>query len=102
MQVVPSRIACAKEVAAARSGGQPTRSTAARAREALRSAMPTTCSPGVRGACDKNIEPNFPAPMTPTRTGVPASASAASLRDRLMDDLPTSLSSRRRRTAAAP
>ena len=46
------------------------------ARAGERSAMPSRCRPGVRGTCDRNIEPNLPAPMRPTRMGVPAWASA--------------------------
>src|SRR5262249_2786322 len=40
--------------------------------------MPRMWSPGVRCACARNIEPNLPAPMRPTRTGLPASARARS------------------------
>ena len=46
----------------------------ARAAAGSRSAMPNTCNPGVRRACARNIEPNLPAPIRPTRTGLPASA----------------------------
>src|SRR3954453_5539765 len=36
------------------------------------SATPTTCIPSVRRACDRNIVPNLPAPISPTVTGRPA------------------------------
>ncbi len=60
MKVAPVRIASASERALLRSAGQPTRATACRARSGSRSAMPATCRPGVRGPCDRNIEPNLP------------------------------------------
>src|SRR6266496_437396 len=34
-----------------------------------RSAIPTTCTPGVFGTCARYIAPNLPAPIKPTRTG---------------------------------
>ncbi len=34
-----------------------------------RSAMPTSCTPGVRGICARYIEPNLPAPIRPMRIG---------------------------------
>ena len=34
--------------------------------------MTGTSSPGVCGTCDRNIEPNLPAPISATRTGLPA------------------------------
>src|SRR6266851_6451160 len=37
-----------------------------------------TWNPAVRGAWARNIEPNLPAPINPTRTGRPASARARS------------------------
>jgi hypothetical protein len=39
---------------------------------------PKDVQPRVRGACERNIDPNLPAPIRPRRTGFPASASAAS------------------------
>ena len=48
------------------------RASASRARGIERSAMPATCSPGVRAAMARNMEPNLPAPITPTVTGRPA------------------------------
>jgi len=50
---------------------------AVRARSGDRSAMAATSSPGVVGTCDKNIEPNLPAPISTTRTGFPAATRAA-------------------------
>ena len=56
-----------------RASGQPTRRQASRARSGARSAMPESASPGVLGTCERNIEPNLPAPMRAARTGRPAS-----------------------------
>src|SRR5262249_26722801 len=70
------------------------RARAARARAGSRSAMPRRCSPGVRCAWARNIEPNLPAPMRPTRTSSPRSARAASFAPRFTALL--------RRLAAAP
>ena len=50
---------------------QPTRARLARAASGDRSAMPTRCTPGVRGICARYIEPNLPAPIRPTRIGLP-------------------------------
>ena len=58
-----------KRVAAMRASSQPTRRQAARARSGARSAIAVTSIPGVVGTCARNIEPNFPAPISPTRTG---------------------------------
>ena len=33
--------------------------------------MPARCTPGVRGTWARYIEPNLPAPMRPTRMGLP-------------------------------
>ena len=38
--------------------------------------MTGTSSPGVCGTCDRNIEPNLPAPISATRTGLPAACRA--------------------------
>src|SRR6185437_7485365 len=79
MNVPPRFAASSIERAAYCSAGQPTRASASRARAGARSAMPATLRPGVRRACARNIEPNLPAPIRPTRTGFPASARALSL-----------------------
>ena len=42
----------------------------------------------MRGACDKNIEPNLPAPIRPTRTGLPEPARSASFNAKLIARLP--------------
>ena len=49
-----------------------------------RSAMPTRCTPGVRGTCARYIAPNLPAPIRPTRSGLPSAARCWSLACRLM------------------
>ena len=59
-----------------RRASQPTVRHASRARSRSRSTMTDTSSPGVCGTCDRNIEPNFPAPISATRTGLPAAARA--------------------------
>ena len=38
-----------------------------------------TCMPRVSRACDRNMVPNLPAPMTPTVTGFPAASRSRSL-----------------------
>ena len=53
-----------------------------------RSTMTGTSSPGVCGTCDRNIEPNLPAPISATRTGLPAAARALRRRERFMEDDP--------------
>src|SRR5690606_15854169 len=63
---------------------QPTRSRLARARSGARSAMPTTCTPGMRGAWARYMEPNLPAPTRAIRTGRPSAARCRSLLWRLM------------------
>jgi len=59
-------------VAAISSSSQPTVRQASRARCGSRSTITGTSSPGVCGTCDRNIEPNLPAPISATRTGFPA------------------------------
>ena len=44
--------------------------SAARARSGERSATAVRCSPRVVRACDRNIEPNLPAPISATRSGL--------------------------------
>ena len=74
----PPATASPIDLAAARSGAAPLIANARRARSRSRSATPTTCSPGVRCACDRNIVPNLPAPIKPTRIGFSACARPAS------------------------
>ena len=50
---------------------QPTRCSASLARAGLRSAIAVMRTPGVCRACDRYIEPNFPAPIRPMRSGLP-------------------------------
>ena len=50
--------------------------------------MPTMCMPGVRTPCERNIDPNFPAPISPTRTERPASARACNMVDRFIASSP--------------
>ena len=61
-------------VCSMRASGHPTSRQAALARAGSKSAIAATSSPGVVGACDRNIEPNLPAPIRPTRTGFPLCA----------------------------
>ena len=63
--------------ASSRAAGQPTFAIAWRARSGARSATPTRAMPGVRSACDRYIEPNLPAPIRPTRRGLPAASRAS-------------------------
>ena len=77
-----------KRVAAMRSSLQPTRRHASRARSGARSAIAATSIPGVDGTCARNIEPNLPAPISPTRTGRPCSRRLASSRCRFIRDVP--------------
>jgi hypothetical protein len=53
---------------------QPTLRQALRARSGSRSAMTETSSPAIIGTWFRNIDPNLPAPISPTRTGRPAAA----------------------------
>ena len=71
---------------APRSGRRPSRPARsdARARSGDRSATAIRWMPGVRGACDRYIEPNLPAPIRPTRTGRPSLARRCSLANRDM------------------
>ncbi len=74
---IMSSVSCVKRVSAISASLQPTPRQAARARSADRSAMATTFSPGAVGTCARNMEPNLPAPIRPTRTGLPPAAAAA-------------------------
>ena len=69
--VVPSRQASEIEFAENCSWGQPTRRSAAFAFETSKSAMQATLYPWIRGTWAKCIDPNFPAPISPTRIGRP-------------------------------
>ena len=71
MCVVPLVNACLKFSAANCSSVQPTRRSDSCARSGFKSAMPSKWMPGVFGICDRYIEPNLPAPIKPTRTGLP-------------------------------
>src|SRR6202035_2970150 len=71
-------------VAAIRPASQPTLRHASRARSGSRSTITGTSSPGVCGTCDRNIEPNLPAPISATRTGLPAVRRALSRRYKFM------------------
>ena len=51
---------------------QPTRWSASFARAGLRSAIAVIRTPGVCRAWDRYIEPNLPAPIRPTRSGLSA------------------------------
>ncbi len=46
-----------------------------------------TISPGIVGTCPRNIEPNLPAPIMPTRTGRPLSARICSREKRFKAEL---------------
>ena len=67
--VAPVATASAMLVARVRSSLQPTRARLRRAPAGERSAIATRWTPGVRGTCDRYIEPNLPAPIRPTRIG---------------------------------
>ena len=43
-----------------------------------------TVKPGLVGTCDRNMEPNLPAPIRPTRTGCPDAPRSAASRARFM------------------
>jgi hypothetical protein len=73
-----------KRVRAIRGASQPTVRQALRARSGSRSAMTETTSPAIVGTWFRNIEPNLPAPIRPTRTGFPAVARWCSRRWRFM------------------
>src|SRR4051812_16142073 len=75
-----------KVVVAILSASQPTVRQASRARWGSRSTITGTSSPGVCGTCDRNIEPNLPAPISATRTGFPAAWRAWSRWWRFMED----------------
>ena len=85
MAVLPCFAADSSEVAVKLSSFQPTLRKAALARSGERSAMPTMCMPGVRGTCERYIEPNLPAPIMPTRTGLPSAARCCSFAKRFID-----------------
>ena len=87
-QVLPVRTASSSVRAAHCSALQPTRANDSRARPTSKSAMPTMCIPGVRMPWDRNMEPNLPAPIRPTRTGRPLAARACSMVKRLMAWIP--------------
>ena len=72
--VRPLASAAPQSGASSCSSGQPAPSSEARARSGFRSATPSTCRPGVRRAWARNMVPNLPPPITPTRIGRPASA----------------------------
>ena len=46
--------------------------------------MTATSSPAIVGTWFRNIEPNLPAPISPTRTGFPAAARCCSRRWRFI------------------
>ena len=64
------------------------RTREARTRSGARSAIASTCMPGVRRACERYIEPNLPAPMSTTRTGRPSAARLSRSRKRFMGVAP--------------
>ena len=82
--VLPWRAACAKLRADSASAGQPVCSKALRARLGDRSATATRWMPGVRRACERYIDPNFPAPISPTRRGRESAARCSSSRCRFI------------------
>src|ERR1700680_2924443 len=55
------------------------------------------CTPGVRGACDRYIDPNFPAPIRPTLIGRPCASRCFNNENRFIVKLP---SARQRRNPA--
>src|ERR1700683_904038 len=57
---------------------------ASRARCGTRSAIPRIWMPGMRRAWDRNMVPNLPAPISPTRNGLAASARSCSRRWRFI------------------
>src|SRR5215471_2308334 len=63
---------------------QPTLRQASRARSVSRSAIVDTSSPGIVGTWFRNIEPNLPAPISPTRTGLLVAARCCSRRWRFI------------------
>src|SRR5471032_1543312 len=74
-------------VRARRAASQPTVRQAARARSGSRLAITAISRPGVVGTWHNSIEPNFPAPIKPTRTGLPVAARSCSRRWRLIEFL---------------
>ncbi len=77
-----------KRVASIRALSQPTRRQASFARSGARSAITATSMPGVVGTWARNIEPNFPAPISPTRTGLAAATRCCNSRCRFIPVLP--------------
>src|SRR5215813_9093722 len=75
-------------VAASLAASQPTVLHASFARCGSRSTMTGTSSPGTCGTWDRNIEPNLPAPISATRTGLPAARRALRREKRFMWVLP--------------
>jgi hypothetical protein len=78
LPVVALAPSAVKLVAAILAVSQPTVRQASRARSGSRSTITGTSSPGVCETCDRNIEPNLPAPISATRTGFPAARRALS------------------------
>src|SRR5579871_6860630 len=71
-------------VAAMRASSQPTVLQASLARCGSRSTITGTSSPGTCGTCDRNIEPNLPALISATRSGLSALWRAWRRRKRFM------------------
>src|SRR5665213_3444066 len=89
--------ASASEDAAYKASGQFAVLSWLRARPTSRSATPTTCMPAVSRACDRNMVPNFPAPITPTVTGRPSASRSSNLPCRFMRDAPSRMARRKHR-----
>ena len=81
-------------VSSTRAADHPTSKQARWARSTSRSAITVTSS-GERGAWARNIEPNLPAPIRPTRTGRPAARRSTASRCRFIARRPTRSGSRR-------
>ena len=79
MKVARFLCASSSEAAAYSASGQPAVFSWLRARATSRSATATICMPAVSRACDRNMVPNLPAPMTPTVTGRPAASRSSNL-----------------------
>ena len=91
-----------KFVAEIRASSQPTVRQASLARCGSRSTMTGTSRPGVCGTCDRNIEPNLPAPISATRTGLPAARRALRRWERFIEDYPIEPSFRGDAFASGP
>src|SRR2546422_9345781 len=76
--VAPDVSAASSDAAAERSVAQPTRARLVRALAGARSAMPARWTPGVFGTCARYMVPNLPAPIRPTRSGLPCAARSES------------------------